>query len=115
MSKAQDRDRIEQAIGECKGVLKHAWYPSTTDRTPEFGTYIANRCERCGAERLMSVGAFGQRITGWRYIFPDKHLYRSITAESMDEWRAKYLNNLINKMNADKSKKKARTRWVPTD
>ena len=82
------------AIEQCKGVLRHAWYPSTPTGTPEFGTYIANRCERCGHERVMIVGTHGQPLTGWRYIPKDKELYKSVQAASMDEWRARYLANL---------------------
>lgn len=50
-------------IGECKGVLKHAWYESTTDRRPEFGIYVALRCERCGAERLDKVDSGGNLMS----------------------------------------------------
>lgn len=95
---AEDKDRLVRAISECKGVLRHSWYPTTTDRKAEFGTYIANRCERCGTERLMVVGPLGQRVSGWRYVHTDEVLFKSITADSMDEWRTRYVQNLMQDM-----------------
>lgn len=95
-----DQIARERAIEQCKGVLKHAWFPSTTDRTPEFGTYIANRCERCDTERLMIVDRHGNPLTRWRYVYVDKVLYKSIAAESMAEWRMRYLAALTKKRDA---------------
>lgn len=97
MTVSATRIKQERAIEQCKGVLKHAWYPSTTDRTPEFGTYIANRCERCDTERLMIVDRFGNALTKWRYVYVDKNLYKAIAAESMAEWRVRYLASLTKK------------------
>jgi hypothetical protein len=96
MTVPDDRLRAIRDIEACKGVLRHAWYPipSPSDRKPEFGVYIANRCERCGGERMMAVGQHGQKITGWRYVYPDKVLYRSVTAESMDQWRERYIERM---------------------
>jgi hypothetical protein len=81
----------EKAAGLCKGVLRHAWYPTTTDRVPTFGVYIANICERCGHERVMITNSQGRKLTPWRYIPYDKAAYKAIQADSMDEWRERYL------------------------
>lgn len=82
----------EEVVQECKGVLKHAWYTSTTNRKPKAGVYIANRCERCGNERVMAVmPGSGRALTPWRYLPADPVAYKAIKADSMDEWRAMYL------------------------
>lgn len=47
--------RQERQTGLCKGVLRHAWYPSSGNRTPkrEGDAYIYNRCERCDRDRWL--------------------------------------------------------------
>lgn len=99
MSSQHEERKLDaiRAIEQCKGVLRHAWYETTTDRVPEFGShYIANRCERCGHERVMAVGTHGQKVSNWRYIPQDKDLYKSVQAASMDEWRERYIASLNN-------------------
>lgn len=88
-------DDYLRAAEQCKGVLRHAWYPSETNRKPEFGVYLANKCERCEHERVRIVNRLtGEALTPWRYIPKDKVLYKSVTANSMDEWRVRYLASL---------------------
>jgi hypothetical protein len=88
-----NRELIKQ-ITLCKGVLRHAWFPTTTDKVPEFGAYIVNACERCGTHRYMIISRRGEPLTKWRYEYQDKLLYKQVTAESMEEWRSRYAKTM---------------------
>ena len=86
-----------EIIEDCKGVLRHSWYtePQTGTREPGI-IQINNRCERgCGTTRHMKVDRWGNVVSKWRY----KHVegYGDVRAESMTEWRQRYVARLVRK------------------
>jgi hypothetical protein len=84
-------------IEECKGVLRHSWYTEPQTATGEPGVIqINNRCERgCGTTRHMKTDRFGNKLSNWRYTYVEG--YKDIKAESMTEWRQRYIASLTRK------------------
>lgn len=90
---------LEQAIRDCKarGGLRHAWYPADVTGNPQWGTYIENICDRCGARRRMKTNERGAKLTGWTYVPPfgvTKDEYKAITVGELDDWRLDYISRL---------------------
>ena len=88
---------LEKAILDCKGGLRHAWYPADATGNPQWGVYIENRCERCGRRRRLKVNSSGAKIGNWTYIPAEgttKEEYKAITVGSLDDWRLDYIRNL---------------------
>lgn len=88
---------LEQAIRDCKGGLRHAWYPADATGNPQWGTYIENACERCGRRRRLKVNSYGAKIGNWTYINApgvSKDEYKAVTVGGINDWRLDYISRL---------------------
>lgn len=55
--------------GECR-LFGHAWHPVPSDWTPEIGSPITVRCERCDMERRDTCTRDTGELMSRRYTYP---------------------------------------------
>lgn len=68
-----DFDFVTTATHERQGYIRcnaigHSWHDYDSNWTPEFGTPLTLRCERCGMERRDSINDYGMLL--------NRHYYR---------------------------------------
>jgi len=89
---ATRRRNIEEVHETCR-TFGHAWYSSSTDKRPDFGVFIALRCDRCSAERLDNVDRHGNFLRR-RYDYPTGYQYSRAEGEeapSRTDWRLRWM------------------------
>ena len=68
-------------------TIGHSWHDYDSNWSPQFGTPLTVRCERCGMERRDVVGRSGQLLARHYYRPKDYNLGRDEYKPSRDDFR----------------------------
>ena len=76
-------------------TLGHAWFDYDSNWTPQFGTPLTLRCERCAMERRDSINDHGDLLTR-HYTRPPHYRYPKGGRPTRSEFRVMLLVQRLN-------------------
>lgn len=85
-------------------TLGHSWFDYDSNWTPEFGTPMTLRCERCGMERRDTVSDWGQLLA--RHYYKPNNYDRRRDEDSMTRADFRMLLLQLRKQEAGKGRRK---------
>lgn len=68
-------------------AIGHSWFDYDSNWTPQWGTPLTLRCERCGMERRDTVSFITGELLNRRYTRPDNYKYERGEAPTRSEFR----------------------------
>lgn len=100
---------------DCRGMLRHAWHEVPSDwaeASPLLGQPFTVRCERCDTERRDIIGDNTGELVSRRYVYPHGYHIDKTDAglPNITDFRVAWLEDLIERQKAERSKRQARKR-----
>lgn len=94
-------------FGACR-LLGHMWEIVPSDWTPQFGTPMTCRCERCSIERRDALNRNTGEVQSRRYVYPQGYLLtrdNDLPSPTRTDFRVAWLEGVLSEARKRRAKR----------